>query len=395
MAPELPPPKSEYEAARKQRIQENQKRMAELGILEASRDLSSSQESKAMAPRSEARKVPRQRELLLPQRKSARMAAKGTKPRYIEVEFKAPARSRGVRRVSREAEYRPRVAVSPEAEERALRAAGLLAEALARGWLSPAQHEKERGREGEGREGKGKGQPSAMVKAMVRSHVHGCFWLVRSGTRDPTSKRAVGGARFSQPRQVASPEAQERALRAADGLMEALHCPCMCKHIQPSQMSGGFWLGLNKGFCTAHLPRSIATLTLKVDHPQGTTDTKDTTDRKRPRRQKHETQEEGLQRDLQELLGERRAVMGGVYAVGEGEWRAQYLPHKSGLSGGWRGFALDQELDAGDAVVFEKVSSDTLKVHIFRAADYEEDAGESDSEPEEVLPATTKRKTKA
>ncbi|GJP36573.1 hypothetical protein CLOM_g21064 [Closterium sp. NIES-68] len=302
MAPELPPPKSEYEAARKQRIQENQKRMAELGILEASRDLSSSQESKAMAPRSEARKVPRQRELLLPQRKSARMAAKGTKPRYIEVEFKAPARS---------------------------------------------------------------------------------------------SKRAVGGARFSQPRQVASPEAQERALRAADGLMEALHCPCMCKHIQPSQMSGGFWLGLNKGFCTAHLPRSIATLTLKVDHPQGTTDTKDTTDRKRPRRQKHETQEEGLQRDLQELLGERRAVMGGVYAVGEGEWRAQYLPHKSGLSGGWRGFALDQELDAGDAVVFEKVSSDTLKVHIFRAADYEEDAGESDSEPEEVLPATTKRKTKA
>ncbi|GJP36572.1 hypothetical protein CLOM_g21064 [Closterium sp. NIES-68] len=330
MAPELPPPKSEYEAARKQRIQENQKRMAELGILEASRDLSSSQESKAMAPRSEARKVPRQRELLLPQRKSARMAAKGTKPRYIEVEFKAPARSRGVRRVSREAEYRPRVAVSPEAEERALRAAGLLAEALARGWLSPAQHEKERGREGEGREGKGKGQPSAMVKAMVRSHVHGCFWL-----------------------------------------------------------------GLNKGFCTAHLPRSIATLTLKVDHPQGTTDTKDTTDRKRPRRQKHETQEEGLQRDLQELLGERRAVMGGVYAVGEGEWRAQYLPHKSGLSGGWRGFALDQELDAGDAVVFEKVSSDTLKVHIFRAADYEEDAGESDSEPEEVLPATTKRKTKA
>ncbi|CAI5972364.1 unnamed protein product [Closterium sp. NIES-65] len=199
--------------------------------------------------------------------------------------------------------------------------------------------------------------------------------------------------------------------------------------------------GLNRSFCTAHLPRSIATLTLKVDPPQGTTDSKDSieanpsqatsevtfestqnspdsksssaaaefsqgtggdskdstggkgdgdgegkktdvkADRKRARSGKQEPQEGGSEEgEFQQLLGERRAVMGGVYAVGEGEWRATYLPHKTGLSGGWRGFALDQELDAGDAVVFEKMDPHTLKVHIFRAADFEEQALEIKSE---------------
>ncbi|CAI5469003.1 unnamed protein product, partial [Closterium sp. Yama58-4] len=345
----------------------------ELGILEASRDLSSSQESKATTPRSEVKRAPRQRELLLPQRKSARMAAKGERPRYVEeVEVKPLARSRQAgRRVSREAEYHRRVPASPEAEERALRAACEFAEALNRG-----------------RCGRGKGE--AMVKAMVRSHVHGCFWL-----------------------------------------------------------------GLNRSFCTAHLPRSIATLTLKVDPPQGTAEPKDSTeadpsqgtsevtsestqkssdfksstaaadpedtsrgsssskdsvggkgdgdgeekkrdvkaDRKRARSGKQEPQEgDSEEGELQQLLGERRAVMGGAYAVGEGEWRATYLPHKTGLSGGWRGFALDQELDAGDAVVFEKMDSLTLKVHIFRAADFEEDATAIKSEGR---PANTKRKTNA
>ncbi|CAI5459165.1 unnamed protein product [Closterium sp. Yama58-4] len=226
--------------------------------------------------------------------------------------------------------------------------------------------------------------------------------------------------------------------------------PCMCKRIHPSQMSGTFWLGLNRSFCVAHLPRSIATLTLKVDPPQGTADPKSNTeadsspgtsevtfestqksdskcssgegdssqgtsgdstdsaegkgdgdgdgkkrdvkaDRKRARSGKQEPQEGGLEEgDLQQLLGERRAVMGGVYAVGEGEWRATYLPHKTGLSGGWRGFALDQELDAGDAVVFEKIDQVTLKVHIFRAVDFEEDAIAINSEDR---PAKTKRKT--
>ncbi|CAI5536565.1 unnamed protein product, partial [Closterium sp. Naga37s-1] len=344
----------------------------ELGILEASRDLSSSQESKPTTPRSEVRRAPRQRELLLPQRKSARMAAKGDRPRYVEeVEVKPLARPRQAgRRVSREAEYHRRVPASPEAEEKALRAALSLADALKADGAA-ARQGKDKGKMGEGRRGKGEGL--AMVKAMVRSHVHGCFWL-----------------------------------------------------------------GLNRSFCTAHLPRSIATLTLKVDPPQGTADPKDSTgvdssqgttdlkdsaqldpsqgtsevtfdstqkspdfksssgggdssqgtsgdskdstgkkgdgdgegnrrdvkaDRKRARGGKQGSQEgDSEEGGLQQLLGERRAVMGGVYAVGEGEWRATYLPHKTGLSGGWRGFAMDQELDAGDAVVFEKMGPHTLKV---------------------------------
>ncbi|CAI7878443.1 unnamed protein product [Closterium sp. NIES-53] len=322
--------------------------------------------------------------------------AAGTAAATTQVKVKPLPRPRQKgSRVSREADYSRRVPASPEAEERALRAALSLAEALKAGGSAVRQGEGTE-KESEGREGgRGKGKGEAMVKAMVRSHVHGCFWL-----------------------------------------------------------------GLNRSFCTAHLPRSIATLTLKVDPPQGTADPKSNTeadssqgtsevtfestqkspdsksssgggdsaqgtgeskdsargvdssqgtsnskestggkgdtdgegtrrdvksDRKRARSRKQEPQEGGSEEgELQQLLGQRRAVMGGVYAVGEGEWRATYLPHKTGLSGGWRGFAMDQELDAGDAVVFEKMDSHTLKVHIFRAADFEEQALEAKSEGREV-----------
>ena len=45
-----------------------------------------------------------------------------------------------------------------------------------------------------------------------------------------------------------------------------------------------------------------------------------------------------------------------------GEWESRYLPHKSGLSGGWKGFAEDQLLDAGDVVLFQLVATDHLLV---------------------------------
>lgn len=44
------------------------------------------------------------------------------------------------------------------------------------------------------------------------------------------------------------------------------------------------------------------------------------------------------------------------------EHPTKYLAQKAGLSGGWRGFAIDHELVDGDALVFQLVSPTTFKV---------------------------------
>lgn len=45
------------------------------------------------------------------------------------------------------------------------------------------------------------------------------------------------------------------------------------------------------------------------------------------------------------------------------QWKAKYLARKNGLSGGWRGFSLDHELVDGDALIFQLIKEDTLKVN--------------------------------
>jgi len=47
-----------------------------------------------------------------------------------------------------------------------------------------------------------------------------------------------------------------------------------------------------------------------------------------------------------------------------GEWQTKYLAAKNGLSGGWRGFAIDHELVDGDCLIFQLVKPNTLKVRI-------------------------------
>lgn len=44
------------------------------------------------------------------------------------------------------------------------------------------------------------------------------------------------------------------------------------------------------------------------------------------------------------------------------EFEAVYLGNRTGISGGWRGFALDHKLDDGDALVFELVEPTRFKV---------------------------------
>lgn len=44
------------------------------------------------------------------------------------------------------------------------------------------------------------------------------------------------------------------------------------------------------------------------------------------------------------------------------EYEALFIGKRTGLSGGWRAFALDHKLDDGDALVFELVEATKFKV---------------------------------
>ncbi|RZC82615.1 hypothetical protein C5167_045395 [Papaver somniferum] len=50
------------------------------------------------------------------------------------------------------------------------------------------------------------------------------------------------------------------------------------------------------------------------------------------------------------------------------EYEAVYIPERTGISGGWRAFALDHKLDDGDAVVFERTEAARFKVYIFKGS---------------------------
>lgn len=45
------------------------------------------------------------------------------------------------------------------------------------------------------------------------------------------------------------------------------------------------------------------------------------------------------------------------------EYEAVYIGKRTGLSGGWRAFALDHKLDDGDALVFELIEPTRFKVN--------------------------------
>lgn len=44
------------------------------------------------------------------------------------------------------------------------------------------------------------------------------------------------------------------------------------------------------------------------------------------------------------------------------EWRTKYLDRKTGLSGGWKGFAVDHDLVDGDALVFQLIKPTKFQV---------------------------------
>ncbi|KAG0485304.1 hypothetical protein HPP92_009383 [Vanilla planifolia] len=126
-------------------------------------------------------------------------------------------------------------------------------------------------------------------------------------------------------RVYASDKARAYAIEKAEALQSQLdpQHPSFVKPMLQSHVTGGFWLGLPKYFCTSYLPKHDTWFTL-VD----------------------EDQEES---------------------------KSLYLALKAGLSAGWRGFAIAHELVDGDAIVFHLVNPSTLKVYIIRASGCDND----------------------
>ncbi|KAJ7539304.1 hypothetical protein O6H91_11G086100 [Diphasiastrum complanatum] len=123
------------------------------------------------------------------------------------------------------------------------------------------------------------------------------------------------------PRKYCSDKARFVTAEAAEELEKSLDsgCPSFVKLMLQSHVSGGFWLGLPSVFCQRYLPN----------------------------------------KDTVFILEDSKGL----------EWETLYLAYKTGLSGGWRGFSIDHELEDGDALVFELVKAHRFKVHIVRADD--------------------------
>ncbi|EFJ13235.1 hypothetical protein SELMODRAFT_424732 [Selaginella moellendorffii] len=128
-------------------------------------------------------------------------------------------------------------------------------------------------------------------------------------------------------RSFCSQEDRMAAIEAAEKIQQSLDRPSTVKTMLQSHVSGGFWLSLPLSFAKKHLPKKDTMITLEDSDGQ--------------------------------------------------ESESFYLAYKNGLSGGWRGFSIDHKLQDGDALVFELMEPTRLKVHIFRAADYQRIQGKS------------------
>ncbi|KAL0725891.1 hypothetical protein Bca4012_040490 [Brassica carinata] len=148
----------------------------------------------------------------------------------------------------------------------------------------------------------------------------------------PPSYREFGLEPLERPRRsyqrrdllnrvYASDDARVYAIHRAEALQSSLEpeFPSFIKPMLQSHVTGGFWLGLPRHFCHTHMPQEDEMITL-VD----------------------ENDDESL---------------------------TKYLADKNGLSGGWRGFAIDHQLVDGDAVVFHLINPTTFKVYIIRVND--------------------------
>ncbi|XP_057419759.1 B3 domain-containing protein Os01g0234100-like isoform X2 [Lotus japonicus] len=139
-------------------------------------------------------------------------------------------------------------------------------------------------------------------------------------SRNAQKKRKSGGESSVCSRTTFNNEALlAAALERAKELQASLspEFPSIVKHMLPSHVTGGFWLGFPKKFCDLYLP--------KVD-------------------------------TLIALEDESREI-----------YQTKYLAEKMGLSGGWRGFSIAHNLLELDVLVFHLIQPHKFKVYIVRS----------------------------
>ncbi|XP_038707638.1 putative B3 domain-containing protein At5g58280 isoform X2 [Tripterygium wilfordii] len=119
---------------------------------------------------------------------------------------------------------------------------------------------------------------------------------------------------------IASFEERKKALHAAEKIQSSLQSenPSFVKSMVRSHVYSCFWLGLPSQFCKEHLSNRGSEMVLEDENGN--------------------------------------------------EYDAVYIGSRAGLSGGWRGFALEHKLDDGDALVFELVEPTRLKIYIVRVS---------------------------
>ncbi|XP_008456112.1 B3 domain-containing protein Os01g0234100-like isoform X1 [Cucumis melo] len=151
-----------------------------------------------------------------------------------------------------------------------------------------------------------------------------------SSTQPSTSYDQDAVHSFSQPRSVKLKrttvdslyhdlEAQSVVMARAKEVQAKLSPshPSLIKVMLPSHVTGGFWLGLPKGFCDIHLPKQDTAMVLEDEN-------------------------------------------GKLYET-------KYLSDKTGLSAGWRGFSIAHKLLQGDVIVFHLVLPNKFMVYIVRS----------------------------
>ncbi|CAN6696385.1 unnamed protein product [Malus baccata var. baccata] len=127
-------------------------------------------------------------------------------------------------------------------------------------------------------------------------------------------------ARPMEEVRLCSYEERQAALKAAERLLENLQTdnPSFVKTMVRSHVYSCFWLGLPTRFCDEHLSKTGSDMVLEDEHGN--------------------------------------------------EYDAVYIGSRTGLSGGWRAFALEHKLDDGDALVFELTEPTRFKIYIVKVS---------------------------
>ncbi|XP_062081642.1 putative B3 domain-containing protein At5g58280 [Humulus lupulus] len=171
---------------------------------------------------------------------------------------------------------------------------------------------------------------SSRARNPVQSYCDEVFVELPSSRKRSRSNPSSWASYLARPLDevvVASYEERTAAIKAAEELERSLKSenPTFVKSMVRSHVYSCFWLGLPSKFCEYHLPKSVLNMELE--------------------------DEDGR------------------------EYDAIYIGKRSGLSGGWRAFALDHKLNDGDACVFELIEPTRFKIYIVRASMHSGEGG--------------------